>query len=153
MNLPLLGHASRVLTGHPTMHTMRTRLGGAYEEPATAELGAAVLVGGKLGIVLATTRASTDIWIGNGLVHRTLSIHTVAYEGPLPADLATVAADMQRFAQLQPGTTVSYVEPTGEQRAGLLLEKCRFGALVAHHDGSIIALGFRRLRAQQSDWN
>jgi len=60
----------------------------------------------------------------------------------------SLLAEVRLFATLKEGQRVRFAEKdgsAGELSVGMLVEKCRYGALVAKDDGRILAVGFRRL--------
>ena len=136
-----------------TLESARQRLGGAYAEPIGVVIGAAFWTERSLGIVVSATAEFVDLWVGAGRVKRARREELRAYAGPLLAPLSEVARDAEAFARLVEGTTVQFRSADGTLQEGLLLEKCRFGGLVARPDGRILALGFRRLGAPGRLWN
>ncbi|HEU4536083.1 MAG TPA: hypothetical protein VFS00_18290 [Polyangiaceae bacterium] len=139
--LPLLGGAE----GAPTMAALRARLGGRLEGPPAPEAGRPVSVGGQLGVVLSRDEGGCDVWLGGNRVRRAAAAAVVPLPGPPPSDLAAAAQAARRFADLREGERVSFAAPDGAREEGLLFEKCRFGALVARDDGSVLGVGFQRL--------
>ncbi|MCU0684613.1 MAG: hypothetical protein MUF34_20600 [Polyangiaceae bacterium] len=140
--LPLLGGAEGA---PPTMAILRARLGGRLEGPPTPEAGRPVSVGGELGVLLSRDEGGCDVWLGGNRVKRAASASVFALPGPPPSDLAAAAQAARRFADLREGERVSFVASDGQLEPGLLFEKCRFGALVARDDGSVLGVGFQRL--------
>ena len=67
-----------------------------------------------------------------------------APEGAIEDDLTRLAADAQVFGLLVEGQTIRYADDSGALVDGRLVEKCRWGALVARHDGAVVAVGFRK---------
>ena len=61
-------------------------------------------------------------------------------ESASSTELAHVAEDARAFAALEEGARVVF---DGDV-TGKLVEKCRWGGLVARDDGRIFAVGFRR---------
>ena len=59
--------------------------------------------------------------------------------------LSALATDASVFARLGEGDSVRYSDDTGAFRDATLIEKCLYGALVARVDGTIVAVGFRKL--------
>jgi hypothetical protein len=68
-----------------------------------------------------------------------------AHEGATPDELSKLAAEAQVFGMLVEGQAVRYADDAGVLTDGKLIEKCRWGALVARDDGAVIAVGFRKL--------
>ncbi len=125
-----------------TLARARERLGGRTKSHGDA--GAIVSVGRggelKLGVVLWSDDASCDVWLGDDVTKRARTNAVIRTTAPAPLALAQVAADARTFALLEEGQDVSF----DEGRFGRLVEKCRWGALVAGPDGKIFAVGFRR---------
>jgi hypothetical protein len=132
----------------PTMAALRARLGGRLEGPASPDAGRPVTVGGEVGVLLARDERGCDVWLGDGRVRRAADVFVLP--GPPPSGLAPAALAARRFADLREGERVSFVAPDGRLEQGLLFEKCRFGALVARDDGSVLGVGFQRLHPTRS---
>src|SRR5262249_34682843 len=86
-----------------------------------------------------------DLWFEHDVVRRvrrdaarTLDPTTVEEEH------RAIASDVRTFADLVEGQRVLYRHERGASEA-TLVEKCRFGALVARADGVILGVGFRRV--------
>ena len=129
----------------PTVDTARKKLGGREQsDPGAGDLVA--FDADHLGVVLFARGDQIDVWIDDGLVRRMRRGATRAADAAIPRALGEVADDARAFAALVEGTRVGYRDEvrTGE---GQLVEKCRFGGLVARDDGSLVAVGFRRLQA------
>ncbi|HEU4409016.1 MAG TPA: hypothetical protein VFS43_27400 [Polyangiaceae bacterium] len=141
--LPLLGAPEGAAP--PTMAALRARLGGRLEGPASADAGRPVTVGGEVGVLLSRDERGCDVWLGDNRVKRAAGPSAFVLPGPPPSELAPAAQAARRFADLREGERVSFVAPDGRLEQGLLFEKCRFGALVARDDGSILGVGFQRL--------
>ena len=119
-----------------TLARARERLGGRVAG-SHGRAGEIVRVGETLGVILFSDAASCDVWLGEGKTQR------VAFDSIARVDDATmtpVAEDARAFARLEEGASVTF---DGDD-AGRLIEKCRFGGLVARADGRIFAVGFRR---------
>lgn len=132
---------------HPTVDTIRSKLGGR----ASTESGAGGLVrvdtGGGLfhtGIVLFSRGEDVDVWIGEGVVRRARWTQVRRLDEPMPADFAEVAADAAVFGGLCEGQRVHYRHDAGTGE-GTLVEKCKFGALVERDDRTLVGVSFRRL--------
>lgn len=147
--LPLLPIPDRT----PTVDAVRERLGGRVT--AGASTGEHVLLrtpaGAELpGVVLFATGDQVDIWVAQGVVPGTSVVRRArrADIKPLPVppsrELDAVARDVQAFAALIEGQRIRF-QAAGGLAEGTLVEKCRFGALVARDDGTIMGVGFRRL--------
>jgi hypothetical protein len=145
--LPLLDTAGpRTEAGPPHLESARRSLGGRASTSATA--GALVALradSAHPGVVLYASETEVDVWLGDGRVRRTRPDRVDPYRGPAPAALLPVAADARVYAALAEGQRVVYQDERGDAAEGLLVEKCRYGALVARDDGTMLAVGFRRL--------
>jgi hypothetical protein len=139
--LPLLGDLAGATA--PTMAALRARLGGRAEGPRTPDAGQLVSAGGEIGVLLARDERGCDVWLGDNRVKRASAVSPLA--GPPPPTLVPAAQAIRRFADLSEGERVSFLAPGGHLEQGLLFEKCRFGALVARDDGSVLGVGFQRL--------
>ncbi|UQA54640.1 hypothetical protein [Polyangium aurulentum] len=143
LSLPLFSPGSAL----PTVDSLRKRLGGrAMSEPGAGD-GVTVVTESGLrttGVVLFVRGDELEIWVDHNLVRSTQRSSTAPLDAPLPRDLAAVAADARAFASLVEGQRINYLE---EERIGegVILEKCRFGAVVERKDGKLVGLGFRRL--------
>ncbi len=130
---------------------MRKKLGGR----AATEEGAGEVVrfvdergGERLGVVLFVRGGDLDVWVPGDFVRRLARGEVSPADSALPAEVAGVAADARGFGGLGEGQRVSYGTREGERESeGALVEKCRFGALIARPDGSVVGVGFRRVRA------
>jgi hypothetical protein len=137
----------------PTVDAVRKRLGGR----ASTELGAGEVVslaGGRIapivtGVVIFVRGDEIDVWLEGDMVRRVRRGDTRAV-GVIPPDLLAVAADVRAFAGLREGQRVGYRDE-GRVGEGTLVEKCRFGALVERGDGTVVGVGFRRLRGPREE--
>jgi hypothetical protein len=118
-----------------TLARAREKLGGRVVSHARG--GDIVRAGGHVGVVLWSDEAECDVWIGDDAVKRVAACDVESASSP---DLASVAEDARAFAALQEGAPVVFDGAIG----GKLVEKCRWGGLVARDDGRIFAVGFRR---------
>lgn len=142
--LPLFGDLLEKPPKAPTLEGARKRLGGKANR--NAQTGAVVrLIDDEpraFGIVLYADEYELDVLLGGKLLRKTKP------ELTLPADVemvdAALLADVRVFASLEEGQRVRFAEDSGTTD-GLLVEKCRYGALVAKDDGKILAVGFRKL--------
>ena len=117
-----------------TLARARETLGGRVVSHARG--GEVVRVNGDVGVVLWSDGARCDVWIGGGVKR----VATGEVEGASSPELATVAEDARVFAALEEGARVVFDGTV----TGKLVEKCRWGGLVARDDGRIFAVGFRR---------
>lgn len=130
----------------PTLQRMRTRLGG----PATARDRAGAIVrldDGPPTILLYEEGGAAHLWAGEGTVRRVDRERVRPHDEPAPHDVLAIAVELRTFASLRAGTRVTFGGPGGEAAEGTLVERCRLGGLVARDDGSVLGVGFRRLRA------
>ena len=67
------------------------------------------------------------------------------HEGGVDDELAKLAADARIFGLLAEGQALRYTDDRGALIGGKLIEKCRWGALIARDDGAVVAVGFRKL--------
>ncbi len=132
--------------------SLRRALGGRLTGPSDPAVGQCATLAGRPEqpvVVLHADETDVHVWVGTGLVRRAPRSSLVAFAGEVPADLAAVARDASTFATLVEGQPVRFLrrEPAGALDHGLLVEKCRFGALVERPDGSLVGVGFRRVWA------
>jgi hypothetical protein len=128
----------------PTLENARKRLGGKASARG-ALLGSVVRIKDNppaVGIVLHARDDDLDVLLGPQMVRRTkLELTEPASDGDVDAQLL---AEVRSFASLTEGQRVSFPEKDG-MSVGLVVEKCRYGALIAKDDGRILAVGFRKL--------
>lgn len=132
----------------PTVDAVRKRLGGrAATEPGVGEAVYLRSEQGfdRVGVVLFVHADELHVWIDGGVVRRAARASTRAVDGAVSADLLAVAADARAFAALREGEQVRFPIDEGVG-VGALVEKCRFGGLVERDDGTVIGVGFRKLR-------
>lgn len=152
-SLPVIAQNSKALVDDGPLHLERARqrLGGE----ALSNVGAGRLVElyfeGKppaMGVVLHQTEREVDVWLGATVVRRT------RIESAVPVDSTTreisnemlkAAAEARVFGAIERGRPVLYDAGGGAVAEGRVVERCRYGALVARPDGSVLAIGFRRL--------
>ena len=118
-----------------TLARAREKLGGRVVSHARG--GEIVRAGSHVGVVLWSDDVHCDVWIGDDAVKRVASADV---ESAASIDLANVSEDARAFAALEEGAMVVF----DEHVSGKLVEKCRWGGLVARDDGRIFAVGFRR---------
>ena len=58
-----------------------------------------------------------------------------------------VAADLRVFLDLLTDARVAFLTTDGKIRQGKLIERCRFGGLVALDEGAVLGVGFARFLA------
>lgn len=157
LNLPIVqdvaGDTAREPAKKPSLEAARSRLGGAPSDgPAAAGFppGRAVSFRASDG----TRRNAVVVYAGSSEVHvlldrqhlrRLPATELEDHEAPLDDELAQLATDARVFGALRQGQSVRYANESGELVDGQLVEKCRWGALVAREDGALVAVGFRKL--------
>lgn len=132
----------------PTVDAVRKRLGGR----ASTEHGAGQVVrvpGGATGVVLFVHGDDLDVWFTGDVVRRVQRADVGAVDGVVPADVVAVAKDARAFGGLAEGQGVAF-QQDGGLRQGVLVEKCRFGALVQLATGVVAGVAFRRVVALPS---
>lgn len=150
VNLPVV---AKPAAKKPSLDAARARLGGRSEAgppPPGFSPGLAVtfaLPGGE-------RRAAIVIYAGADEIHvlldplrlrRFTSADLTPHEGALDDELTKLAADARLFGMLTEGQAIRYADDAGALVDGKLIEKCRWGALVAREDGAVVAVGFRKL--------
>ena len=150
LNLPVSAQGP---DGLPTIDAARVRLGGR----ATSSRLAGTIVslesaGGAqgVGVVLFAGELECDVWIAEGIVRRTAISDVTRFDGHVDDATLRIAADARRYTSLVEGQHVQIVEPDAPSRTATIVEKCRYGALVALADGRVLAVGFRKLVADAS---
>lgn len=152
-SLPVLAENLGPQGAAPTLERARRMLGGPALSSAGAGRLVRVAIDGPaafegLGVVLHQSEGEVDVWVGGGVVRRTRPEHltSVAPTSPDVDDsLLAVAADARVFGGIEAGARVLYQGPGGAAAEGVVVERCRGGALVARDDGSVLAVGFRKL--------
>lgn len=133
----------------PTADAIRRRLGGrASTEAGAGEIVRVTTDGGaeRVGVVLFTRGEDLDVWTDHGVVRRARRDHVEAAtrDTAVSKDLGAVASDARIFGGLAEGQRVRYQHDAGLSE-GVLVEKCRFGALLLRDDGVLLGVGFRRI--------
>lgn len=138
-----------LLDGRPGPHLDQARrsLGGAYAEDADASMiGRLVRASSHEGVVLHADGATVDVLVSAGVVRRVARAGVVALDDVALSPLRRrMADDVRRFAAMPTGRRARFLAEAGAEAEGLLIEKCRYGALVALDDGRVVALGFSRM--------
>ncbi len=147
--LPLFPELMGGPTWPPAPHLDQARrgLGGRYADDVDASLiGRFVRADPHEGVALYADAATVDVLVSAGVVRRMerarVSVMDDVELSPLRRRMAD---DVRRYAALPTGRRARFTTETGAEAEGLLLEKCRYGALVALDDGRVVALGFSRL--------
>jgi hypothetical protein len=68
--------------------------------------------------------------------------------GLFAREILDVAKDARAFAELTEGQRVLFHQD-GSVRRGVLVEKCRFGALIETDSGAVVGVAFRRVALAQ----
>jgi len=139
----------------PSVDAARARLGGRDDDKAGAPPpglgpGAYVEAIGQSGppqvAVVVFANADEAHVLLDGARLKKMSFAALSPRSDEPSGvLAKISADARVFAMLVEGQAVRYADDGGTLRAGNLVEKCRYGALVLRDDGAIVAVGFRKL--------
>jgi hypothetical protein len=125
----------------------RAKLGGRERsDPGAGDLVAFTddAAQSRLGVTLFVRGDTLFVWTPAGFVRELPRAATQAVDAAIPAELTSIAESARAFAALNEGDRVQYRDATGVGE-GTLAEKCRFGALVARDDGSVVAIGFARV--------
>jgi hypothetical protein len=132
----------------PTAGDVRKRLGGTGQ----SESGAGVVVrfvdepgAGTLGVVLFRGGDEVDVYLGEGWLRRTTAGAVASLDVAPPDSLAAIATDARVFFALRNGDRVRYQDSAGQVLTGVLVEKCRYGALVVNERQRLVGVGFRKL--------
>jgi len=139
----------------PSVDRIRKRLGGR----ASTETGAGDVVtfttdGGihQSGVVIFVRGDELDVYVSNNVVRRVRRAIVKSTDAALAPALVGIADSARVFERLEEGQRVSFASDDGPHE-GILVEKCRFGALVERDDGTIIGLGFQRVWAASDNAN
>ncbi|MFO0682441.1 MAG: hypothetical protein U0234_10335 [Sandaracinus sp.] len=144
-SLPTLGLGADV-DAEPSIDAAREALGGRLAtEPGAGELVIVALKRGDEanGVVVCVEGSTRDVWIGEGRFVRT-SAERLRPLARAAEGLAIIAAETRRYAALREGDPVRAIKRDGSAIDGRLVEKCRYGALVAKGD-RVVAVSFRRV--------
>jgi hypothetical protein len=132
----------------PSVEVARKRLGGrAITGPGAGELVTVTTSLGltKQGAVVFVAGDELDVWIAEDTVMRTSRERTVPLRTAVPKEMSAVAADARVFASLHEGQRVRYLLAGEDYAEAMLVEKCRWGALLLRDDGTLVGVGFRRV--------
>jgi hypothetical protein len=131
----------------PSVDRIRKRLGGR----ASTESGAGDVVtfttdGGihQTGVVVFVRGDELDVYVSDNLVRRIRRAATKFTDTALAPSFVRIAESASVFGRLAEGQRVCFASGD-DTHEGILIEKCRFGALVERIDGSIVGLGFQRI--------
>ena len=169
--LPVTDRLLGVPQGKPSAEDMRKRLGGRQKgspENLTADvagttvrasIGSFVETRGgpgapRVGVLLSVNEGIADIYFEKGMVKRTPMDRVVPlerFEGTEEAspssqseELRMTGESLRIFDKLAEGDQVQVEEGDGSLR-GLLLEKCKYGALVEVDGSRVLGVGFRKI--------
>ena len=98
-----------------------------------------------LGVVLFRSGDQVDVYLGDGWVRRTSASAVTPLDAAPPEPLSAIAADARVFVGLKNGDRVRYQDGSGKVRSAVLVDKCRYGAIVANDEQRLIGVGFRKL--------
>ncbi|MBS2013543.1 MAG: hypothetical protein JST00_11680 [Deltaproteobacteria bacterium] len=138
----------------PSLDDARARLGGSQRGRSSPPLG---VVPGRVVRIRSTggtTRLAVVVYASANEIHalvdgvkllRVKPETMELFEGDAPIELARIAADAHVFHALVEGQPVRYADDTNTLLTGKLVEKCRYGALIVRDDGTVVAVGFRKL--------
>lgn len=141
----------------PSLEHARARLGGPIRGGSPAPSG---LPPGRVVRVRAGSKPRARGHVGVVVFADASEVHVLAsgmrllcvahdavdpFEGDAPIELAKIAADAHVFGTLAEGQPVRYADDATGLLGGKLVEKCRYGALVVRDDGTVVAVGFRKL--------
>lgn len=133
----------------PTLEAARQRLGGRAPTAGGRAPGTIVELSGKPAAIVFASDTELHVLIDatekGARMRKTKPELVGVWSGDVPAMLGKMATDASVFARLLEGQNVRYADDSGALRAARLIEKCRYGALVARDDGTIVAVGFRKL--------
>jgi hypothetical protein len=87
-----------------------------------------------------------DVWTEGDVVRRVRRSETLPADGVVPPEVVDVARDASAFGELVEGQRVAFHQE-GTVRDGVLVEKCRFGALIEVASGVVVGVAFRRVVA------
>ena len=102
-------------------------------------------------MVLTRDDTGAFVWTGPRLVRRVPTARLqVPVVGAVPEEFEQMSADARAFGVLQEGDHVAFADQRGGSARGVLLEKCRFGALVRSEAGAVLAVGFQGVSSAAS---
>ena len=175
VNLPLFSDPAIVATPakeirkKPSIDAARARLGGRITEidmPLTGFVPGVIvtfpLAGARapegprrmLGVVVFASRSEVHVLLDGVRLRRLppsdVTIVDVRDVTEQAVEIEKIAGDARLFGQLAEGQAVRYADDAGSLVSGMLIEKCRWGALVQREDGAVVAVGFRKLWPSRS---
>lgn len=131
----------------PSVDRIRKRLGGrASTESGTGDVVSFTTDGGihQTGVVIFVRGDELDVYVSDNVVRRIRRVSANSTDAALAPSLVGIAESARIFEGLAEGQRVRFTSDE-QTHEGILVEKCRFGALVERHDGKIVGLGFQRL--------
>lgn len=137
----------------PSLDDARARLGGSQRGRSMAPTGVVpgrvvrIRSNGTVRMAVIVHASATEIHaLVDGVRLLRVKPETMeTFEGDAPIELARIAADAHVFHNLVEGQPVRYADDTNTLLTGKLVEKCRYGALIVRDDGTVVAVGFRKL--------
>ena len=131
----------------PSVDRIRQRLGGrASTESGTGEVVSFTTDGGiaQTGVILFIRGDELDVYVSDNVVRRIRRSMAKSTDAVVPTSFMRIAESARVFEHLAEGQRVRF--PTDDHiHDGILIEKCRFGALVERNDGKLVGLGFQRV--------
>lgn len=137
-----------MLEKKPTIENARRRLGGrpdAATAPSGMSVGAVVSWGGKAAAVVYASGSDVHVLFDKTRMKRAKAGELAAFTGEVPHEVFSIATDANVFFMLAEGQAIRYADDSGALLEARLVEKFRYGALVARPDGTLVAVGFRKL--------
>ena len=125
----------------------RRKLGGAVSSPG--DVGQLVQVARgdtrSAGVVVWSDDERCDVWLEPDRILRCTKRDTLPAIASATSPLLGVSSAVKGFATLREGETI-HVDGQDVK----VLERCRWGAIVARPSGAILAIGFQRLTQKPS---
>lgn len=132
----------------PTLEKMRQRLGGPRDEAGALREREGTLwtYKGEAALVLheGPATGAVDLWLGEGRAVRGNSRDLAPLTTPASPAMSQTAADLRVFLDLLLDSRVTFLTADGAILRGKLIERCRFGGLVALDEGAVLGVGFAR---------
>ncbi len=101
--------------------------------------------GSTTGVVVFASAIEVHVLLDGVRLRRLAPAQVRLHEGEIPPPLEKIAGDARLFGEIVEGQSVRYADARGALVDGRVVEKCRWGALVLREDGTVIAVGFRKL--------
>lgn len=101
-----------------------------------------------VGVTVAEDETNVDVCVASERIVRVSAndVHT-AEVGELESVMQRILEDARELAHIEQGMHVEYALAKGQWRAGVVVERCRWGVLVDDRiDGRVLAVSFRRVR-------